>query len=66
MPSIPLVDPEDVIVFLRDNSRYEIKTVAPTSVHSVPIHQELVVSELARSSREYGLKADNWHEPPWF
>jgi hypothetical protein len=66
MPSIPLVDVEDVLVFLRDNSRYEVKSATPTMIHSVPIHQELVVSELARSSREYGLVADEWHEPPWF
>ena len=66
MPSIPLVDVEDVLVFLRDNSRYEVKSATPTTIHSVPIHQELVVSELARTAREYGLKADNWHAPPWF
>lgn len=66
MPHIPIVDVLDVLVFLRDNSRYEIKSSTPTLIHSLPVHQELVVSELARSAREYGLKADNWHEPPWF
>ena len=66
MPAIPLVDVEDVLVFMRDNSRYEIKSVTATTVHSMVIHQELVASELARSAREYNLKADNWHDPPWF
>jgi hypothetical protein len=64
--SIPLIDVDDVLVFLRDNARYEVRTSTPTLVHSTPIHQELVVSELARSAREYGLKADEWHAPPWF
>ena len=66
MPAIPVMDMEDVLVFLRDNSRYEVKSATPTLIHSVPIHQELIVTELARSSREYGLKADEWHSPPWF
>lgn len=66
MPVVPLVDIQDVLVFIRDNSRYEVKTVTPTLIHSVAVHQELVVSELARSAREYGLKADEWHEPKWF
>jgi len=66
MPHIPIVDMQDVLVFLRDDTRYEIKSVTPTLIHSLIVHQELVVSELARSSREYGLKADHWHEPPWF
>jgi hypothetical protein len=66
MPHIPIVDVLDVMVFLRDNSRYEVKSSTPTLIHSLTVHQELVVSELARSAREYGLKADNWHAPPWF
>jgi len=66
MPNIPIVDVEDVLVFMRDNSRYEIKSATSTLVHSLTVHQELVVSELARTAREYGLKADNWHAPPWF
>ena len=66
MPAIPLVDAEDVLVFMRDNSRYEVKSVTSTTIHSFVIHQELVASELARSAREYNLKADNWHAPPWF
>lgn len=66
MPHIPIIDTQDVLVFLRDNSRYEVKSATPTTIHSLTIHQELVASELARSAREYNLKADNWHDPQWF
>jgi hypothetical protein len=66
MPVFPVVEILDVIVFIRTNQRYEIKSVAPTTIHGVTIHQEVTVSELARSAREYNLKADNWHDPKWF
>jgi hypothetical protein len=66
MLSVPQVEPGDLLVFLRDNKRYVVEVVSPTQIHSVDIHQELQVSELARSSREYGVPVDPWHDPGWF
>ena len=65
-PDLPLLEANDVLVFLRDDTRFNVESVLQTQIHSVTVHQELSVSELARSSREYNLKADNWHDPQWF
>lgn len=66
MSYLPEVAPKDVLVFMRDNKRYIIDSVQTTEIHTVNIHQELQVSELARSSREYDVIVDNWHDPEWF
>ncbi len=66
MHRIPQVQDRDVLVFLRDDRRYIIESVTPTQIHSVDVHQEVLVSELARSSVEYLLLADPWRDPPWF
>lgn len=66
MLGVPQVEPGDVLVFLRDDKRYIVELVNPTQLHSVDVHQELQVSELARSSREYGPKVDPWHDPLWY
>lgn len=66
MLDIPEVERYDVLVFMRDNKRYIIDEVTATEIHTVSVHQELRVSELARSSREYSLEVDNWHTPEWF
>lgn len=66
IPYIPKVEPLDILVFLRDNKRYIINSVNTTEIHTVTVHQELVVSELAKSAREYAVVVDNWHTPEWF
>lgn len=66
MMDIPEVERYDILVFLRDNKRYIIDQVLPTEIHTVNVHQELVVSELARSSNEYALEVDPWRDPGWF
>jgi len=63
---VPKVEPKDVLVFLRDDKRYIIEAVSPTSIHGVTVHQECSVSELARSSSEWNIKIDPWHDPKWF
>jgi len=63
---IPQVEAEDLLVFLRDSKRYIVEIADSTQLHSVDVHQELQVSELARSSREYGITVDPWHDPGWF
>lgn len=66
MSNIPQVEPGDVLVFLRDDKRYMVEVVNPTQLHSVDVHQEVQVSELARSAREYGPTVDFWHDPVWY
>jgi len=66
MLDIPEVERYDILVFLRDNKRYIVNQVLPTEIHTVNVHQELNVSELSRSSREYSLEVDPWHDPKWF
>lgn len=66
LPVFPLVEPDDIVVFLRDNKRYRIEQVSPTQLNSVDVHQEAVVSELAKSSTEYGILVDPHASPPWF
>jgi len=63
---VPEVNRYDILVFLRDNKRYLVEEVNTTEIHAVSVHQELKVSELSRSSREYALKVDPWHTPEWF
>jgi hypothetical protein len=66
IPYIPRVEPEDVLVFLRDDKRFMVENVSLTELHSVTVHQELQVTELAKSAREYNMLVDNWHDPQWF
>lgn len=66
LPAFPEVDVEDILVFLRDGRRYIIENVNTTEIHTVPLHQECNVSELARTSREYAIVVDPWHDPEWF
>lgn len=66
IPYIPAVSKYDIIVYLRDNRRFIVDQVLKTAIHSVPVHQELAVSELARPSREYDLEVDPWRDPKWF
>lgn len=66
MLDIPEVSRYDILVFLRDNKRFIVENVLPTEIHAITVHQELQVSELARSSREYNLIVDPWHDPEWF
>jgi hypothetical protein len=63
---LPLINPRDVIVFLRDNKRYVVDRVTNTEIQTVTVHQEMTISELGHNSIEYNIKVDNWHEPPWF
>lgn len=66
LPYFPEVEVEDILVFLRDNRRYIIEQVSLTSIHAVTVHQECSISELSRTSREYSMKVDPWHDPEWY
>ena len=63
---VPKVEPDDILVFLRDNKRFVVKAVIQTELKTVGIHQKLEVSELARSSIEYRLVVDPLRTPPLF
>jgi len=62
----PKVEPDDVLVFLKDNKRFVVKAVIQTELKTVGVHQKLEVSELARSSVEYRLVVDPARIPPLF
>ena len=64
--NIPKVMDDDVLVFLRDNSRFVVKQMISTELQTVAVHQKLVVSELARSSIEYCIQVDPKDIPPLF
>lgn len=66
MLDVPEVQADDVLVFMRDNKRFLVKEVVTTELQTVTVHQELLVSELARSAVEYDLEADNVHTPPLY
>jgi len=62
----PKVEPDDLLVFLRDNKRFVIKAVIQTELKTVAVHQKLEVSELARSDIAYRLVVDALRIPPLF
>jgi len=66
MEYIPEVELKDIIVFLRDDKRYIVERVTNTEIQTVCVHQEVDVSEIAKSSVEFNLIADSWRTPPWF
>lgn len=51
----PAVEVDDIIVEVRQGRRYLVKHVARTELRGVPVHQRLVMSELARDSVEYKI-----------
>ena len=63
---IPQVQDDDVLVFLADNRRFQVKQVTTTELKTVTVHQVVVVSELARSSIEYRITVDPIHLPALF
>jgi hypothetical protein len=62
----PKVEPDDIIVFLRDNRRFVVKAVVQTELRTVGVHQKFEVSEIARSAIEYRLVVDPARLPPLF
>lgn len=66
MLDAPRAEENDVLVFLADGRRFEVKKVLPTELKTVTVHQKLIVSELAKSSVEYRLTVDPTRIPPLF
>lgn len=53
MLDYPRVQVDDVFVETRQDRRYVVKHVTRTELRGVPVHQQLVISELGRDSVEY-------------
>jgi len=64
--NIPLIDTDDVVVFLRSGKRFIVKSVLPTTIQDTDVHQELSVSELSPGSIEFEINVDPWREPCWW
>lgn len=62
----PKVEPDDILVFLKDNKRFVVKSAIQTELKTVGVHQKFEVSELPRSSIEYRLVVDPARIPPLF
>lgn len=62
----PKVMPDDILVFLRDNKRFLVKSSIQTELKTVGVHQKFEVSEIAHSSIEYRLLVDPTRIPPLF
>lgn len=63
---VPKIEPDDVLVFLKDNRRFVVKASIQTELRTVGVHQKLEVSELARSSIEYRIVVDPLRVPALF
>lgn len=62
----PLVEYKDVIIDLVRNDRYEVQRAHATELKSVPVHQKVTASLLARSSVEYQFLVDPYTTPPLY
>jgi len=66
MLDAPVVEADDIVVFLRDNRRFLVTKQIQTEIQTVSVHQKLLVSELARSSVEYRIPVDPLRIPALF
>ncbi len=54
----PLMEDDDLIIDLRRNDRWIVKSVEQTELKSVIVHQRLTVSNIARDAVEYSIPID--------
>lgn len=62
----PRLAVDDVIVELRQDRRYVVRHVTRTELRGVPVHQRVVMSELARDSVEYRIPAQSGQTPTFY
>jgi hypothetical protein len=62
----PRLEPDDLVCEVRQDRRYVVKHATRTELQGVPVHQELVISELARDSIEYRLQVSTDSAPALF
>lgn len=63
---VPNVEYDDMIVFLRDNSRFLVRTTTQTELQTVGVLQSITGTELAYSSVEYRFPVDPLTAPALF
>ena len=51
----PMVDQEDILVEMQTNRRFIVKQKMQTQSSGIPVHQDLQLSELARTAVEYSI-----------
>lgn len=51
----PLIDQEDILVEMQTNRRFIVKQKMQTQASGIPVHQDLQLSELARTAIEYSI-----------
>ena len=51
----PMVDQEDILVEMQTNRRFIVKQKMQTQSSGIPVHQDLQLSELARTAIEYSI-----------
>ena len=62
----PELQPDDIIVFLVENTRYLLSAAAGTELKLIRVHQDVVGTELSRSSIEYRIPVEPDVNPPRF
>lgn len=62
----PLIAIDDVLVEQRTDRRYVVRQATRTELRGVPVHQKLVISELARDSIEYRIPIGNGPVPTFY
>lgn len=62
----PYVEPDDILVALRDNRRFLINKINNTELQTVTVHQKVDMTELVRSSIEYRIPVDPTRVPKLF
>lgn len=59
----PELEPGDLVTDLRRNDRYVVKSVTPTTLKTVIVHQVATISLLSRDAVEYELLVDPYTTP---
>lgn len=62
----PLIAVDDIIAEVRTDRRYVVKHVTRTELRGVPVHQKLMMSELARDSVEYKVPIETGHVATYY
>jgi hypothetical protein len=59
----PHVEEGDIIVEVGGNHRWLVKSVSPTELRRVTVHQRVLATELPRTSPEYGIILGGANDP---
>lgn len=62
----PRLSVDDIIAELRSDRRYVIRHITRTELRGVPVHQRVILSELARDSVEYRIPISSGQTPTFY